>query len=200
MSSSMRASRLVALMVAASLLTVLLVMPPSSTTAYAAATVADFRKEYQRIMESAGEGFGAFYRDMTQPPASYAWECTTGSSAAFSVAYASSTAPYAVSVLSTTMTVTRTAVTAGVSYELIGIACDLNAFCGDMVRGASLSFPLKVGAVVIVAGAVTSNGIHNFLPVSFYSIQSSNECSSEHIANVTKVFTSTSAVWVQLWE
>ncbi|KAG5483239.1 hypothetical protein CUR178_04818 [Leishmania enriettii] len=200
MSSSIRASRLVAFTAAAGLLVLLLVTPCSLTTAYAAATVADFRQAYQFIMESAGEGFGAFYRDMTQPPASFEWECTTGLSTAFSVAYASATAPYTLSVLSSTFTVTRNSVTSGVSYDLIGISCAYDAACGDMMRGSSLSFPLTAGHVVIVAGSITSNGIVNFMPVSFYVIQSASACSSAHIANVTRAFTGTSAVWMQLWE
>ncbi|KAG5505183.1 hypothetical protein JIQ42_04371 [Leishmania sp. Namibia] len=200
MSSSTCASRLVAFTAAAGFLLLLLVTPCSLTTAYAAATVADFRKAYQFIMESAGEGFGAFYRDMTQPPASFEWECTTGLSTAFSVAYASATAPYTLSVLSSTLTVTRSSGTSGVSYDLIGISCAYDAACGDMMRGSSLSFPLTADHVVLVAGSITSNGIVNFMPVSFYVIQPASACSSVPIANVTRAFTRTAAVWMQLWE
>ncbi|CAJ1020342.1 hypothetical protein Q4I30_002226 [Leishmania utingensis] len=152
-------------------------------------------------MESAGTGFSMLYRDMTAPPTSYQWECTTGPSTQYSVAYASATAPYTVSVLASTLEVTRPTSTPGVSYSLIGMSCGYDATCGDLKTGASLSFSLQVDQIVLVAGKVTSNGITNFMPAAYYVVQSAPSCSGDNIANVTTAFrVGTPSVWTELWK
>lgn len=202
MPSSTRASRLVvSAAAAAAVLAVLLVGPCCFLSAYAAASLGDFGQEYQAIMESAGKGFGMLYRDMTAPPASYQWECVEDLSLQYSVAYASLTEPYTVNVLTSMITVTRTESTPGVSYNLIGIACTYDGNCGDLKRGNLLTFSLRKDLIIIVTGSVLSNGITNFLPVSYYVVQLASSCSSANIANVTRPFSvGASSVWMQLWQ
>ncbi|KAK7201632.1 hypothetical protein NESM_000227900 [Novymonas esmeraldas] len=185
----------------AAVLAAVLVALCTVTPAHAASTVGAFGRQYQAIMESAGQGFSMLYRDMTAPPVSYQWGCTTGASTTYSVAYASATAPYTPSVSATALTVTRAPTTSGVSYQLIGIACSYDATCGDMQSGSSISFTLQSNQIVMVAGTITSNGVVNFLPVAYYIIQPASACSSSNTANVTSAFsTGASPVWSQLWQ
>ncbi|GET87157.1 hypothetical protein, unknown function [Leishmania tarentolae] len=202
MPSSTRVSRLVVPTAAvAAVLAVLLVGPCGVLTAYAAGSLSAFGQEYRGIMESAGEGFGVLYRDMTAPPTSYQWECTKDPSSLYSVAYASLTEPYTVSIVASQLTVTRAASTTGVSYSLMGIACTYDANCGDVKRGSTLTFPLEEKRIIIVTGSITSNGVVNFLPMSYYVVQTASACSTANIANVTSPFSGgASPVWMQLWQ
>ncbi|KAG5509463.1 hypothetical protein JKF63_06773 [Porcisia hertigi] len=203
MLSSSRASRPLAFgtTVPVAMVAVLLVALCLSVTTFATASLTDFRQRYQSIMASSGKGFDMFYRDMTAPPASYQWECQRDSRDAYSVAYASATHPYTMSISNSELTLTRASSTVGVSYNLIGISCSHRANCGGVVSGSSVSFELQADHIVIVAGEVVSNGVRNFLPVAYYVLQSGRHCSNVNSANVTSVFgVGAAAVWTGLWE
>lgn len=187
----------VAAFVAAAVMTLLVV--PHAVQLSNAAAVSDFAKQYRALMESAGTGFSMMYHDMTAPPTSYQWGCTTGSSTTYSVAYASATAPYAVSVGASAVSVTRTSATSGVSYNLLGLACSTDATCGSVQTGSTLSFTLSSNQIIMVGGTITSNSVVNFLPVAYYVVQAASACLSS-VANVTTAFgTGASPVWTQLW-
>ncbi|KPA77341.1 hypothetical protein ABB37_07222 [Leptomonas pyrrhocoris] len=181
------ASRLLVAAVAV-LVTLLLLSTPST------ATLQTFLQQYQAIMESAGPGFGAFFDDAVSLPTTYVWSCQNATGTGATVAYASATAPYQLTVSTVALTVRPVTPSPTVTYELHGHSCDFYGSCGPIQIGTAPAFDAAPNHVIMVVGKMTSNGVVNFLPMAYYVVLPIASCSSSGSAAVDTVFRSDGTV------
>lgn len=185
------APRLLVAAAVAALLLLLLSATPSH------ATLQTFIEQYQSIMEQAGSGFSMFYKDAVARPTAYVWTCQNATATGATVAYASATTPYQLTVSTVALTVQPVTMSSSVTYELYGHSCDFYGSCTAMQKGSAPAFDATPNHVVMVMGRMTSGGVVNFLPMAYYVVLPIAACSSAGSADVANVFRRNGAV--TLW-
>jgi hypothetical protein len=184
------ASRLLVAVVAALLLV--------SAATPSAATLTAFIEQYQSIMEQAGAGFGMFYEDAVALPSAYVWSCQNATGTGATVAYASASSPYKLTVSTVALTVQPVTSSSSVNYQLYGHSCDFYGACSAIQKGGAPAFDATPNRVIMVMGSMTSGGVVNFLPLAYYVVLPMASCSSTGSATVTSVFRKGGAI--TLWD